>query len=304
MDTVSFLAAVFLLGGIVECNFILTGLAYPTGTKPTTVALRGEDPGNVWNPPIKGANRVPCGGLHDLKTTYGTRVAVPTGGEFTVAGSVINSRGRGSLALQIKYGNSADFSFSPGFPLALDPAQNFTLPTNFTVGIQLTSKYSGDATVQVAYIAGSNRYYQCIDLTVTAKTPFPSGYLYGFGPVEEAEESHQELDSVTTTGEEWKEKVGLSDFHIALIVLVPLFCLVAIYLCYRTHYPGVGGALIEKQAAISRDLPPEPFFTKTQKSSSGESPLPTTKTTPSRTDDNDEGEGDDPRGAHFHFQYV
>ena len=57
----------------------LTGAG--TGAQLTDGPLRGEKPGNVWNPPKAGGNRIPCGGKGNTKYIT-TRMSVIAGQNF------------------------------------------------------------------------------------------------------------------------------------------------------------------------------------------------------------------------------
>lgn len=305
--------ALFLFWNFVECYFILTGFSFPSGSAPNRGPLRGLEPGNIWSPPIKGANKVQCGGIQDLPSTYGKRVEVTAGSDFQVTGEIINSHGLGKLSFQIKYGNMPDYTWSPGFGLSGNG--NFTFAQNFSVVANLakSGSYSGPATIQVIYTAGSLTYFQCIDVTVRGEASQPGG-VNGFGPVELAALiKSQQLGAGNIDANGVLIPLGLSDFHIALIVLCPVVCLLFMFVCYRAY--NTGDSVDGQTADVKHDqLPQEPTFTKTKKSSS-ERRTPTrssphtdrtnpatTKTTPSDKDSKDDNA--DPRGAHFHFQYI
>lgn len=307
MDMFFSFLTILLLGSVVKSNFILTGFSSTRSSISTTAPLRGEEPGNIWNPPVKGANKIPCGGLQDLPRTFGQRLPISAGADFIVYGSMLDSRGLGALSFQIKYGNNPDFAFSGGF--SVGPTLQFDHPKSFNVTINQaqSGSYSGLATVQVIYTAGTSSYYQCIDVIMAGQQPTPSGFSSGFGPQELLALSSIQLDSSGNVVDIADE--GLSSFHIALIVLVPLVCILGFYLCYRVCYPADDDAAVEHGSDLKNaELPPEPTFTKTKKSASQKAtptkPTTTSTKSHSKTATSVDNDAADPRGAHFHFQYV
>mmetsp|Transcript_42448 Transcript_42448/g.83290 ORF Transcript_42448/g.83290 Transcript_42448/m.83290 type:complete len:312 (+) Transcript_42448:68-1003(+) len=310
MATIS--STMLLLFHCAVSYFILDGFSYPLGSSPTREPLRGVEPGNLWQPPVSGANRVKCGYIVQNSERYGVRTNVNAAESFEILGSVLDSHGTGSLTFQVKFGDKPDFSSSPGFDYST--TVKFDAPSAFQVPLLQSSNgsYSGPATVQAEYKAGLVSYYQCVDLVFDGGTTVPvGGWVNGFGPREQemAERALKTSEITSEVAGGSGSSSGLSDFHISLLILVPMLLLCGGWLCYRVLKPAAEDSVVEAHPELGRSLkttPPE--YTGTLKRSTDTTDLDTTgtnNTTDERTDDSfNSGSSRLGRSAHFHFQYL
>lgn len=237
----------------------------------TSDPLRGNPPGNIWNPPVPGSNILECGKFLN-RDNLGVRVPINAGETFQINGKVFLAQfGTGSIAMTIKYGKNPVFS-GDGIPLGgLWPLNDLQrLPDSVSYGRVVdpvrdgyewtfsealpTNAYTAPATIQIEYVTPKislsaddvtvnitrSKFYQCIDLKIiNGRDPPPGGFPpdgLGLPPASTADSSgSSNLGVKSATG---SDSSGLSALTIALIVIAMIMaCLLMICLYLMCKQP-------------------------------------------------------------------
>lgn len=312
----------------------VSGYMYLTGAgvdELSTKSLRGLVPGNLWNPPEDGANRIPCGGKGNAKNTILPREEENTVGvQFVSAGSTLRIVGKLTVRdiadgleqsyvdVQIKYGNSPNFQMNRGYrlgePFAPTESGYFQLLAPIPTAEDADPAYNGNATIQVSYAVSRNKtYYQCIDVIITDGKPFPKGdYPWGKGP----DDTHVDVvDAVTGLVPEED-----SGFLTALIILLVLICIaigIAIYCIFasKNNLPKdtpVPDPIEHQEVPKEPEKPAQPVAATPPKEDSDNEPIGHVMYTPAEESDPTPQESSEQKsldatgsqGRHFHFRYV
>lgn len=224
---------------MVQACMVLESCSIPNTGKPSKKGLRGWiAPGDMHHPPIRGANRLPCG-------TGGAATALPRAKLginelFKVSGEAWG--GPGKLRMEIKWGEYPDFFATPGFIIGEFDVNIANLTWQYDLAVD-SPPFNGPATVQVAFYAENSPsgeldtwFYQCVDVIIEGGTePAPDSGPEGIGV------GPEELDVTTTVTPEIPLVLeeGLTPVQIFLIALIVfiLVLVVIIFFCCRRGVP-------------------------------------------------------------------
>jgi len=301
-----------------------------------TESLRGEKPGNIWNPPKKGGNRIPCGGKGNtaflpleedrLRVAAGQQVRVvgkltmPKDDEFLSSKQTDDAYTTSFVELSIKYGDRPNFQMTRGHPLtpvwAPTESGAFQLLRNIP-----EAALNRNATIQVSYsISETVSFYQCVDVYVTGGVDRPAGdFPWGIGP---DDKSVDVPDCIRGDCGKVAED-GMKGSYIVMIILIILIAILAavyVYFCC-TRKPADLPVTTpnENQEPLEVEKPPqEPARPKTPPPASpptedsDNSPIGHVMYTPAEESDPTPQESSEQKsldatgsqGRHFHFRYV
>lgn len=161
---------------LTSAKVYLESVAYPINTQPVVDPLRGITKGDIWGPPVKGANKVQCGqfGADDY---LGTRIEIKPKQPFTVNGVVGDPNGGGNLIFESSCGD-----LNPNFDLAgvifwPDKLAELPVPNQansfvWSINLQISDTHEpGPCTVQITYSPSDSSVYnnyQCVDIQLLA----------------------------------------------------------------------------------------------------------------------------------------
>lgn len=299
-----------------------------------TDTLRGEKPGNIWNPPKKGGNRIPCGGKGNTKflPTVEERMRVTAGENVRVVGKLTlpadldyesNFYSTPYVQLSIKYGDAPNFQMTRGF--TMDPIWA-PKESGFFQLIRAvdTTAHNKNATVQVSYhVSPAKTYYQCVDIWITGGSSFPDGdFPWGKGPDDYSVPVPPCVggDCGVTPCEE-TDTCGLKGVYIAIIILCVLIAIVVGVLVYLviTKKDPIDDPADAKNVPLPVVDPPEmpakpeePKAETPPKEESDHDPVGHVMYTPAEESDPTPQESSEQKsldntgsqGRHFHFRYV
>lgn len=304
----------------------------------STVTLRGRVPGNIWSPPKKGGNRIPCGGKGNTAFVPGpdNRLGISAGQQIRIVGKLTmpaddtNLQGVPDLyqtpfvEVSIKYGNKPNYQMTRGFTMspvwAPEESGYFQLIRNAP-----QDALNNNATIQVAFhISEKVQYFQCIDVWVMGGSRFPAGdFPWGKGP----DDQSFDLDPCVTDCGIVEEGVkGSTIAIIILAVLCGLVLAVIVFFCCTGATKPVPvddsvpppqplkvpqePAIIEKPEPVKQVPPPE----KSKSKSEDSEPIGHVIYTPADVDESDPTpqesseqkslDATGSQGRHFHFRYV
>jgi hypothetical protein len=208
------LVVALAFGATAQAGLVLNSLDAPPCAQDSECPLqkdsfRGVKKGDIWGPPIKGSNRLPCGteSIGDSDDFKGTPLSIDAGSQFGLRFGVSrpDDAETGTLRLQMKYGDFVSFAWDNGWDIYNDlnevsidvdlrgPAfakceegtnddtvcgsGKWSLPAKGNGG------YTGPAVLQVEFkptkINEARQpedqiiFYQCIDLAVTNGDDLP-----------------------------------------------------------------------------------------------------------------------------------
>lgn len=324
-----------LLGLLVLTLPVCNGYMYLTsagsGSYNGFGTLRGEKPGNIWNPPVQGGNRIACGGKGNTEfmPSAEARMKVVAGGQVRIVGKltmpsdakivVANAFPNPFVEISIKYGDRPNFQMTRGF--TLNPVW---APTE-TGFFQLLRNIPDDAlnnnaTIQVAFnLNGTFGFFQCIDIVVAEGKVFPAGdFPWGKGPDDLSVDVPGCLGGACGD----VDKGGLTDAQIAIIVLCVLIAIVLaifLYCCCCTKKTELPEDK-PQQFPIEVEQPPKepakpvtpPAATPPKEESDNGAVghviyIPATEDsdpTPQESSEQKSLDATGSQGRHFHFRYV
>lgn len=304
--------------------FILEGTGDATSSL-SMAGLRGDStPGNLFNPAVRGCNRIPCGVKFNNQPAK-SRLVIDESASISSSAKVIVAGKGGAITYELKYGSNPEFaSGRPGFQLGEPSIVAVDGKTLFVNTFKIVPSFNFDATIQIAYSSSNNQknstYYQCIDVHVISKNNIPVG-IQEFGP-ELATRIPGSEGIFLLPGQTKRTNVAFIVIVVILAVLVAVFIAAAGWLFWKKKQLGpsdpVGEPVIYTQVEPS---PPTPIValystpskdtpaTTVQESikSSNEPvahihyPDPESKESTSQSQDPRDGTGS--QGRHFHFRY-
>lgn len=167
----------FAVASLVSAKVYLEHLQYPINAQPNVAPLRGVVKGDIWGPPVKGANKVRCGqfGADDY---LGDRIKVKPKQPFSLTGVVGDPSNGGKLVFE-----AACEDENPNFDLSgilfwAEKLSEYPVPKQeaaygWRVELTMSENYiAGPCTIQVTYSPEDPflpNHYQCVDIELLAR---------------------------------------------------------------------------------------------------------------------------------------